>query len=251
MQGPPLRSYNANSTILMMSLKKFESKDDSLSEDKPFGIEIIKKRIADAERKLAEITHTLTEKAKRDALKGIIGNAHGKAREGITLDLCAQANQRIGILMPYNAIWIDKIERSLILTGQEGGSIGETLSIAYAFLATLFHRSDHQLPFIVDSPASPIDLAIRPKIGELIPKLTEQFIAFTISSERERFTASLKQASDNGIQFVTLFRKGSEELEDSARSIGTVTETSDGMIVEGENFFNDFQEPLGGDEEAA
>ena len=222
-------------------LEKFDSKDQTQNDERTFGIEILEKRIDDAERKLAEITHTLTEKAKRDTLTAIINSAHKKARTGITTELCEQANARISELMPHNNISIDRIEQNLILEGQEGGSVGETLSIAYAFLATLFHRSDHQLPFVVDSPAGPIDLAVRPKIGELIPNLTGQFIAFTISSERARFIEPLKRASNTDIHFVTLFRKGSEELEREAHDKGVVLETSDGLNVNGEAFFNDFQ----------
>lgn len=222
-------------------LEKFDSKDQTQNDERTYGIEILDKRVDDAERKLAEITHTLTEKAKRDALTAIIDSAHKKARAGITTELCEQANARISQLMPNNSISIDRIEQNLILEGQEGGSVGETLSIAYAFLATLFHRSDHQLPFVVDSPAGPIDLAVRPKIGELIPNLTGQFIAFTISSERSRFITPLKRASHADIQFVTLFRKRSKELEQEAHVKGSVQETGDGLNVTGEAFFNDFQ----------
>ncbi|EKZ9200988.1 AAA family ATPase [Vibrio vulnificus] len=222
-------------------LDKFDSKDTTQNDERTFGIEVLEKRIDDAERKLAEITHTLTEKAKRDILKRILNNAHDKARQGITKELCQEANSQISALMPQNNIFIERIEQNLILRGQEGGSVGETLSIAYAFLATLFHRSDHQLPFVVDSPAGPIDLAVRPKIAELIPNLTGQFIAFTISSERECFTAPLKRASSTKIQFITLFRKGSEKLERAAREKGTVAETNDGLHVTGEVFFNEFQ----------
>lgn len=222
-------------------LEKFESKDQTQNDEHTYGIEIIENRIDTAERKLAEITHTLTEKRKRDTLTTIIKNAHRKAKDGITTELCAQANDRISKLMPHNNILIDRIERNLILKGQEGGSVGETLSIAYAFLATLFCRADHELPFVVDSPAGPIDLAVRPKIGELIPHLTEQFIAFTISSERARFIAPLKAANNSEIQFITLFRKGSPELERAAYEKGTVLETSDGLNVSGEDFFTEFQ----------
>ena len=149
-------------------LEKFESKDQALNDERTYGIEIIKERIENAEQRVAEITHTLTEKEKRNILTRIISSAHEKARDGITTKLCDETNERILELMPHNSISINRIERNLILNGQEGGSSGETLSIAYAFLATLFHGSDHQLPFVVDSPAGPIDLAVRPKIGELI-----------------------------------------------------------------------------------
>ena len=222
-------------------LERFESEDQTQNDERTYGIEILERRLADAERKLAEITHTLTEKAKRDVLSGIINKAYEESRQGIAAELCDQANGRISELMPNNRISIDRIERSLILEGQEGGSAGETLSIAYAFLATLFHRADHQLPFVVDSPAGPIDLAVRPRIGELIPKLSGQFIAFTISSERDRFVESLKRTSNSQVQFVTLFRKGSKELERAAHQGGVVSETTDGLNVLGEAFFNEFQ----------
>ena len=222
-------------------LEKYDSKDQEQSDDRTFGIEVIEKRIKNAEAKLAEITETIELKAKRDTLRRILANAHQKARDEITREICAEANGRISDLMPHNKILIDRIEKCLILQGQEAGSMGETLSVAWGFLATLFHRSEHELPFVVDSPAGAIDLAIRPKIGELIPNLTGQFIAFTISSERERFVAPLKQACSEEVQFVTLFRKGPRELEDQARTMDSFDETVDGLNVSGEMFFNDFQ----------
>ena len=103
--------------------------------------------------------------------------------------MCQEANKRIEGLMPSNAIRIREITQSLVLQGQKAGSVGETLSIGYAFLATLFNRTEHQLPFIVDSPANPIDLEVRANVAELVPKLSHQFIAFTISSEKRRIFA--------------------------------------------------------------
>ena len=171
----------------------------------------------------------------------ILDRAHQKAHETITEEICTEANKRIDELMPHNNILIDRIDQCLMLQGQEGGSVGETLSVAWGFLATLFHRSEHKLPFVVDSPAGSVDLAVRPKIGELIPNLTGQFIAFTISSERERFVSPLKQASKDEVHFVTLFRKGAPDLEERARMATTFDETVDGLNVTGETFFNEFQ----------
>ena len=113
--------------------------------------------------------------------------------------------------------------------------------MAWGFLATLFHRSEHKLPFVVDSPAGSIDLAVRPKIGQLIPSLTGQFIAFMISSEREQFVEPLKRESSKEVQFVTLFRRGPSEIESRAKALGLCKETVDGLNVSGEAFFNEFQ----------
>ena len=116
------------------------------------------------------------------------------------------------------------------------------MSIGYAFLATLFNRADqHELPFVVDSPANPIDLEIRSNIGGLVPNLTGQFIAFMISSERERFLDGLKKASNTDIQYITLFRKGASHLETNALANSSCVKTKDGFRVLGEQFFNEFQ----------
>jgi DNA sulfur modification protein DndD len=221
-------------------LEKFSSKDSHLG-DNASDVDVISRRIEEAERNLAEITHTMELKEKRDVLTSIIRSAYGKAREGILREVRSDTNRRIGELLPNNSIRIRKIDRCLTLEEQESGSAGENLSVAYAFLATLFDRSEHKLPFVVDSPAGPIDLGVRPKIGELIPRLTGQFVAFTISSERAQFTSKLKQASSDGVQFITLFRKGRMDLEESARSCPEHMETSDGLLVSGETFFNGFQ----------
>jgi DNA sulfur modification protein DndD len=221
-------------------LERFESKDSEQQDERTFGVDVIQKRITDAEAKLAEVAQTIELKNKRDILTEIIRNAHTSARNGVMSEVCVEANNRILQLMPHSDIAIDRIERRLILKGQDGGSAGETLSVAYAFLATLFHRSEHQLPFVVDSPAGPIDLAVRPKIGDLVPKLTSQFIAFTISSEREGFVPRIRQASKE-VQFITVFRKGSSRLESAARSAADHAETLDGLVVPGESFFNRFQ----------
>lgn len=221
-------------------LSKYESRDESASDDQTFGISIIEKRLANAEKQLAEITHTLELKEKRDLLVNLLDVAQKAALKGISEEISHEANERIVALMPDNAIRIDEIDKCLKLRGQEGGSVGETLSIAYAFLATLFNRAEHQLPFIVDSPAGPIDLQIRSKVAELVPKLTNQFIAFTISSERQTFVTGLEKAAPKQVLYLTLFRKGANKLEQRAK-LFHATETYDGISVQGADFFNEFQ----------
>jgi len=222
-------------------LKKYGSLDDSQTIANTHGISVIEEQIKKVEHKVAEITRTLELKQKRDLLRQILRDAHQKAKISLTSEICVEANNRISMLMPHNNIRIEKIEKCLILQEQRGGSVGEQLSVAYGFLATLFDRSDHQLPFIVDSPAGPIDLAIRPEIGKLVPKLSKQFIAFTISSERAGFVPSLARSTQTPIQYVTVFRKGATDLDGRAKVLLTATETDDGFCVTDETFFNEFQ----------
>lgn len=228
-----IEKYETQLNEIELELEKFSNGT--------YDLEALEKDIDEARNDLAEITQTLEIRKKCDILKALLEQAAQQARRGIVAAICNEANQRIRDLMPYNNISISDINRSLVLEGQEGGSVGETLSVAYAFLATLFNRSEHELPFVVDSPAGAIDYAVRPRIGELIPNLSKQFIAFTISSERERFVQPLKAAAQGDVQFVTLFRKGPAELEQLAREAGTYVETTDGILVNGESFFAQFQ----------
>ena len=231
-------------------LGRFNGKDNKVRLDRIakidpdliFSIETIQQGIDILEEQVTEITGTLTLRRKRDLLKKIINKAHHKARDHITSEIRDDANTRIAELMPDNMIRVKEIDRCVVLEGQSSGSAGENLSIGYAFLATLFNRSEeHQLPFVVDSPANPIDYDIRPKVGQLAPVLTNQFIAFVISSERERFLSALRKAARQEIKYITLFRKSiTRHAEKAAQSSG-FSSTADGVTVVDEQFFSGFQ----------
>ena len=214
----------------------------SIDPDDLFSIKVVTEGISILEQQVDEARETLNLRDKRDTLRRILERAHCKASRAIADEIKDEANERIEQLMPHNDIRISEIDGCLRLDNQSGGSVGETLSVAYAFLSTLFHRADqHQLPFVVDSPANPIDLAIRPNIGALVPKLTGQFIAFMISSERENFLAQLKNSGGGDTQFITLFRKGAADYEARASAHPSCVKTTDGYRVSDEGFFNEFQ----------
>ena len=237
---------------LSEELARFGGKDESVrldrlnnvDVDRIFSIETIREGVSILEDQVAEVANTLTLRRKRDVLTRILKIAHAKAHEHINSAIRDDANRRIAELMPDNMIRIDVIHRCIVLKGQSSGSAGENLSIGYAFLATLFNRpGEHQLPFVVDSPANPIDYDIRPKIGRLAPSLTDQFIAFVISSEREKFLPSLQSSSNNKrIEYITLFRKGASRHEEKALKSPGYKTTKDGIQVLGRGFFSDFQE---------
>ena len=226
---------------LKSDLDDYDNPSEALGDENTFGIRVLEKRLEIAEKQLAEITETLDIKQKTEIVSHIIDIAHTNAQKLVSNKICVEANKKIESLMPDNSIRIDRIERCLRLRGQEGGSVGEQLAIAYAFLATLFSSSDHTLPFVVDSPANPIDLEVRRRVAELIPNLTKQFIAFTISSERQGFLQPLESSTDIPIQHATLFRKGNQALEAKARQNTSCIETEDGILVTNRDFFCEFQ----------
>ena len=208
-----------------------------------FSIEVVKKAKENLEDEIARRTKTIDLKDKRDTLVRILGRAHDKAKLEIANAIRDETNKRIAELMPNNSVRVEKIENALHLRDQAGGSAGENLSVGYAFLATLFNPGNHhQLPFVVDSPVVPIDGDIRPTIGSLVPQLTEQVVAFMISTERDGLLPSLERASNGDIKYITLFRRGVNHLEDQASEMSSgVVKTRDGCRVIGKAFFNDFQ----------
>ncbi len=221
-------------------LASFEDTDTSRGVDTTTGIPVLIAQLEEAKRTLDKVVGTVTLRAKRDAIMSLLERAEERGRKTLCANIVRRANSRIVKLMPNNDIRISRIESRLVLKGQEEGSVGETLSVAYAFLSTLFGQAEYQLPFIVDSPAGPIDFAIRPEIAKLIPQLSNQFIAFTISSEREKFVQPLADGCDGELQYLTLFRKGNRSVDDAGRRCSH-TETEDGLLVSGAKFFEQFQ----------
>jgi DNA sulfur modification protein DndD len=248
--SPQIRNVKERIDDLKEEINDLEDKMEryeSLSEDnsiaETWGIEVLERRVKHHEEKVGEVANTLRLHRKKEALQNIIETSSSLARDAISEEVCSQANERIRQLMPNNDIRISGVDQCLELRKKERGSAGETLTIGYAFLSTLFDRSDYQLPFIVDSPANPIDLDIREEIGKIIPKLSDQFIAFTISSERPGFVEALHDEVGSEIKFLTLFRKGlddaEEKLDDEPDS--RKRESEDGWQVEGSSFFRSFQ----------
>lgn len=231
-------------------LEKYEGKDLSVQFERietvhlqqVYSPETLSEGVKHLEEKVAEAADTLNMLRKKNILKAIMQEAHSSASKAITEEIRDETNQLIAKLLPHNDIRIESIKGCLRLLGKRRGSVGETLSVGYAFLSTLFHRSKyHELPFVVDSPANPIDFEVRDTIGELVPKLSGQFIAFMISSERERFLSGIEKAAESKIQYVTMFRKGVSHLETAAASVSTCEQTADGFRVTGREFFNEFQ----------
>ncbi|MEX2258529.1 MAG: hypothetical protein WD672_07450 [Woeseia sp.] len=236
-----IRQLEVELSKVLEEIRRYEDADDSFKDENTFGISIIQRRLEDAERKLAEITHTIEIKEKRDILHRILKSAHSLAREKLISDVVAESNVLIEKLMPHNNIRLQGIDHCLHLEGQAGGSVGETLCVAYAFLATLFAQTRHELPFVVDSPAGSIDLRVREQVAELVPKLSMQFIAFIISTEREGFLDALERSVGSDVQYITLFRSSVENAGITVNDSDTLAVYNDGKMVTGRHFFRGFQ----------
>ena len=183
-----------------------------------------------------------------ELLKKIVSRAHAIARDSLSDQMTQETNETVTRLLPANRRRVDSIGDCIRLDGKEAGSVGETLCIGYAFLQALFQRAEnHSLPFIVDYPTGSLDNASRENLGELVPKLSKQFIGFVISSERVGFVNSLEEAADVDIQFLTMFRKTHGTMKLGIDVPTGSLETADGVVVESRDFFYGFQDDQSGE----
>jgi wobble nucleotide-excising tRNase len=116
-----------------------------------------------------------------------------------------KSNKRIEELLGNDEIRIHKIDQCIMIDKKEGVSQGQSLAVAYAFLATLFEDSSHKVPFVIDSPAGSLDLEVRREVSNLIPQLFPQLVVFILSSERDGFVDGLAEKYDD-IQYYTIFK---------------------------------------------
>jgi DNA sulfur modification protein DndD len=177
--------------------------------------------IAAAERqyKLASdeinrINGTLDLRTRLDILKKVCSDAREIARQRLKLTIVDRCNARLEQVLKGDPLRIARIDRSLVLQDRDSGSTGQNLAVGYTFLAEALHKGAHDFPLIVDSPAGPLDHAVRREIATMVPHLCKQFVAFTISTEREAFLEPLESSALDDVKYVTVFRKtrGNAEL---------------------------------------
>jgi hypothetical protein len=195
---------------------------------------------------LEKQTDTVVLSDKRKRLHDLLDEIRIQGRAKLGETLATRVNSTLEELMPDNRVRLGSVGRSLRLRERGGASIGETLTVAYAFLTRLGHSSSYSLPLVIDTPAAPIDEHIRGEIGLSLPRLVRQFIAFTISPERGAFVEALTKGSEGDVQFLTLFRSSNtrlmKELQSAKLPKGDVAETIDARLVTGFKFFNSFQD---------
>lgn len=198
---------------------------------------LIRKRVED-------LVGAVELKWKCEQIARILARAIESASLALQVATVAAANDTLDQLLPNNRIRIDKIDRCLKLRGQKAGSVGENLSVAYAFLSTIFRRNNqHSLPFVVDSPAGAIDADVRREVGALVPSLSHQFIAFTISTERIGFLDAVEASThQDDIEYFTLFRLPNPEYATLVTDSMRQQRSGDGLVVQDCAFFKRFQD---------
>lgn len=219
-----------------------EEKNSNVVIEDLFSLELINNRLDQINHEISKITKTVDLNRKIKILENICEKSIANARNKIRLELTEESNTRLKTVLKNDPIEIEKIERNIKLVAQKGASVGQTLSVGYAFLMSVLSRGKNDFPLVVDSPAGSIERVVRKELAALIPSLCHQFIGFTINTEFDGFVPVLKDNSDDCI-FLTLFRitEGTKRLMPGLPSDGVVM-TNNAVLVSGYEYFCSFDQ---------
>ena len=201
------------------------------------------KKLGDlAEDEVAEITGKLNIRKQVKLIEELCEKIKEKSKSSIKNEIVKKCNEELERILNFSPVRLESIPGWLKLEGQERASVGQVLAVGYSFLTRILYRSNHTFPLVVDSPANPLDGDVRAEIGTMIPVLCHQFIAFTISTERERFVDTLIESTCGAIDFITIFRltDAHADLLEFDPKINS-TKSNDGCVVYDKDYFTKFQ----------
>lgn len=170
-------------------------------------VAVVEKQLRMANEEINRINGTLELRMRLDLLKQVCADARSLAKQRIKEGLLDKCNLRLRQVLKGDPLEIQRIDRSLVLKDRDSGSAGQNLAVGYTFLAEALSKGSHDFPLVVDSPAGPLDHGVRRQIAAMVPTLCTQFVAFTISTEREAFLEPLEASAANDVRYVTVFRK--------------------------------------------
>lgn len=237
--GPQVEQLQSEIEVLIgqissaqTQLKIIESKDEddeTLTEEN----NLHKARRADAEYevKIASTTKTNAALRKKNVVQDLVNEIKTQATAALKEEIIKKANDKISRVIKDDYIEIESIDGYIKLKDREGASDGQTLSIGYCFLGTLFEEAELEFPFVIDSPTGKMDFDKRQAVADIIPVVFNQMIAFVQSAEVKCFADRFYKNTDT--QYLTIV--ASKDTEEIA-------------IHKGIAFFNSYQRETTGGE---
>ena len=214
-------------------LQVIESKDENdetLTEEN--NLHKARRADADYEVKIASTTKTNAALKKKNIVQGLIDEIKVQATKALKQEIIKKANEKIHRVITDDFIEIDNIDGYIKLKDRDGASEGQTLSIGYCFLGTLFEDAELEFPFVIDSPTGKMDFDKRQAVADIIPIVFNQMIAFVQSAEVERFADRFYK--NPNAQYLTVVAS---------------KETAEVVVHKGIDFFDSYQREHTGDEE--
>lgn len=237
-----LERLQADQRTVLQLIANIENAGDAAEVDdtKVLSLSLLAKRLEESEAKIAEITETVRLRQQSELIQTILSKTAQRARAQIKAELVEDCNGRLATVLANDPLVIEGIDRSIRLKGQDGASVGQTLSVGYTFLMSVLSRGNNDFPLVVDSPANPIDRGVRRRVAAIIPGLVSQFVGLTINTERDGFVDTLEEYAPDTV-FLTLFRKTSgtaRMMRDLPEGKYQTTETA--VLVDDRDYFYRF-----------
>lgn len=213
----------------LQGIESKDENDETLTEEN----NLHKARRADAEYevKIASTTKTNAALKKKNIVQGLVDEIKVQATKALKQEIIKKANEKIHRVITDDFIEIDNIDGYIKLKDRDGASEGQTLSIGYCFLGTLFEDAELEFPFVIDSPTGKMDFDKRQAVADIIPVVFNQMIAFVQSAEVERFADRFYK--NPNAQYLTVV---------ASKETGKV------VVHEGIDFFDSYQREHKGDE---
>lgn len=219
-------------SIARDELERIESKDendDSLTEEN--NLHKADQKFKYYEQEIAKATRTNTALRKKEVVDSLVNEIKLQATTALKQEIVRKTNEKLRRVIVDDYVEIESIDRYIKLKGRDGASEGQTLSIAYCFLGTLFEDSELEFPFIIDSPTGKMDFEKRQAVADIIPLVFNQMIAFVQSAEVERFADRFYANPDS--QYLTVVASPQDQAV---------------VVYEGIDFFDSYQREHKGDE---
>lgn len=184
-------------------IKTIESKDDSderLTVDN--NLYKAEQEYQRYEQQIAKATRTNAALRKKNIVEELAQAIRDRATFDLKAEIVRKTNEKLKRVITDDFIEIESIDRYIKLDKRDGASEGQTLSIAYCFLGTLFEDSELEFPFVIDSPTGKMDFEKREAVAAIIPHVFNQMVAFVQSAEVERFADRFYENKDS--QYITI-----------------------------------------------
>lgn len=214
-------------------LRTIESKDDSdeqLTTDN--NLRKAEQEYQYYEQQIAKATRTNAALRKKIIVEELVQAIRNRATSDLKAEIVRKTNEKLKRVITDDFIEIESIDRYIKLDKRDGASEGQTLSIAYCFLGTLFEDSELEFPFVIDSPTGKMDFAKRQAVADIIPHVFNQMVAFVQSAEVERFADRFYANKDS--QYITIITSPSGDSVE---------------VHKGIEFFDSYQREHKGDEQ--
>lgn len=221
-----------------------QKEDLSGGSGNPKSVEYAKTKLNESKDKLSEYKDAFELVEKHKILEMLLGMLHRDVKEEICQKVTDETNEVCSGILGSDDMEIESIESSLNLVGSKdkrvGGSVGQTMVLAYSFIQVLNRQSGIDIPLVIDSPCGPLDDEHRKEVAELLWSLeSRNIIIFVINTERDDFVDRIIELADDEkreqeIQYFTQFKRN-----DKTENHFTGT-TANAFLSEDKTFFLDF-----------